>query len=67
MQKSVTTEEPIKFDVGKQECKFFQQQKNKNGEIWERLRSNLAGFLTNSIYLNKIHHYWEVYTTREFF
>ena len=37
------------------------------GEIWERLQSNLAGFLTNYIYLNKIHHYWGVPTTLHVF
>ena len=37
------------------------------GEIWERLRTNLAGFLPNSIFLNKIHHYWEVPTTLRVF
>ena len=36
-------------------------------EIWERLRSNLAGFLTNSILLNKIHYCWEVPTTLRVF
>ena len=33
----------------------------------KRLRSNLAGFLTNSILLNKIHYCWEVPTTLRVF
>ena len=36
-------------------------------EFESDLQSNLAGFLTKSIYLNKIHHYWEVPTTLHVF